>query len=372
MIALSQSGQPILVRFARPVAQFPAAILILFSIIYQLPPRVARSGLCKPGFDDARSSELALALSLGRHTELVLYGVYHEGNTVNLHQVCAVVVTYHPNANMVANMSAVRAQVQGMVVVDNGSEPEELAPLRQAASEIDFELFENGDNLGVAEALNRGVAWAKEQGFSWVVLFDQDSQITTGFLDAMFETWEAHPLREKIASLHPRHVEPGSNLESAIRRAPDGGPIVSITSGALMPVWIFDRIGYFASEYFIDEVDTEYCLRIRAAGYILVDSRDVILFHAVGQPRYASLLGFRFRPSHHHAIRRYYMSRNRIVVFRKYVLIFPGWMLQGMYRSVKDIAKVLIGEEDRAHKLRNFLLGTWDGLTGRMGKRTGI
>lgn len=273
---------------------------------------------------------------------------------------------------MVEHLAATHAQVQGMVVVDNGSRPEELASLRQAASQLDFQLIENGENLGIAEALNRGVASAKGQGFLWVILFDQDSRITEGFLDAMFETWKAHPHRAKVASLHPRYVDPGADVESVVRRAADGGPVVSMTSGALMPAWIFDRIGYFASEYFIDEVDTEYCLRIRAAGYILADSRDAVLVHSVGQSRYASLLGFRFCPSHHDAIRRYYISRNRIAVFRKYITIFPTWVLQAMYAAAKDTAKTMIGEEDRARKFRNFLLGTWDGCKGRTGKRTGI
>ena len=136
---------------------------------------------------------------------------------------CAVIVTYHPSPAMVAHLAAARTQVQGMVVVDNGSRPEEVASLRQAASELGFQLIENGENLGIAEALNRGVAWAKAKGFSWVILFDQDSRITEGFLDTMFETWEVHPHREKIASLHPRHVEPGTHVEGTIKRAPDGG-----------------------------------------------------------------------------------------------------------------------------------------------------
>jgi hypothetical protein len=37
-----------------------------------------------------------------------------------------------------------------------------------------------------------------------------------------------------------------------------------------------------------------------------------------------------------------------------------------------ETAKCFLGEEDRGRKLRNFLLGTWDGLTGRMGKRENL
>lgn len=273
---------------------------------------------------------------------------------------------------MVANLSNTRAQVQGIVVVDNGSNPEELSPLRQAAPELGYQLIENGENLGIAEALNRGVKWAKEQGFPRVILFDQDSRITEGFLDTMLETLESHQQRERVASLHPRYMEPYTDIGPIIRRAADGGPFVSITSGALMPVWIFDRIGYFASEYFIDEVDTEYCLRIRAAGYILADSQQAVLRHAIGQPTSVTVLGFRFRPSNHSAIRRYYMYRNRIALYRKYFITFPAWTLHAMYISAKDTTKWLLGEKGRARKFRNSLLGTWDGLIGRMGKRTGI
>jgi hypothetical protein len=32
----------------------------------------------------------------------------------------------------------------------------------------------------------------------------------------------------------------------------------------------------------------------------------------------------------------------------------------------------LLAEENRARKFRNFLLGTWDGLFGRIGKREGL
>ena len=51
-----------------------------------------------------------------------------------------------------------------------------------------------------------------------------------------------------------------------------------------MPMWIFDKIGWFASEFFIDWVDIEYCFRIREAGYLIVESWDAILLHEPGHP----------------------------------------------------------------------------------------
>jgi hypothetical protein len=40
-----------------------------------------------------------------------------------------------------------------------------------------------------------------------------------------------------------------------------------------------------------------------------------------------------------------------------------------MYEDLRETVKCFLGEKDRAQKVRNFLRGTWDGLTGRMGKR---
>jgi rhamnosyltransferase len=286
--------------------------------------------------------------------------------------VCAVIITFHPSDQMLHAVAEVLAQVDGLVVVDNGSNVDELHPLRVSSQSLGFHLIENTENLGIAEALNQGVRWSKRKNYSWVILFDQDSRITDGFVTQMFAAWESHPDRERVVSIHPRYVDPDTGIEPVVRRARDGGPVLSMTSGALMPTWIFDRIGVFASEYFIDWVDFEYCFRIRAAGYLIADSRQAVLLHRAGHPQSLSFLGFSFRPTHHSAMRRYYLSRNRIAVYRKYFRVFPIWVLQSMYESLRETFKCFLGDQNRARKFRNFLLGTWDGLTGRMGKREGL
>ncbi len=285
---------------------------------------------------------------------------------------CAVIVTYHPSAKMLQNVLNVLAQVQGLVVVDNGSNADELDPLRTASQTVGFKLIENGENLGIAEALNQGVGWAKSQGYPWVILVDQDSRITDGFVRQMFAAWESHHDRDRVGSIHPRYADPETHFEAAVPRAGDGSPVLPMTSGALMPAWIFDRIGWFASEYFIDLVDWEYCFRIRAAGFLIADAKQAVLLHTPGNPAGTTFLGRSLHSSHHSAIRRYYISRNCIAFYRKYFFSFPGWILNSIYRQLYEMIVCFITEEDRARKFRNFLLGTWDGLAGRMGKREGL
>lgn len=284
--------------------------------------------------------------------------------------VCAVIVSYHPPSEFAECLLDILLQVDALVVVDNGSLGEEIASLRTASLRHNFHLIENDENLGIAEALNQGAHWAKDNHFAWVLFLDQDSRLTESFVAHMLDDWNSHPERARVAAIHPRYIDPVTGMEPLVRRAKDGGPVVSMTSGALMPVWVFDRVGWFASEYFIDCVDFEYCFRIRAAGYLIADSQKAVLLHASGYAKQnRSLLGFTFRPTDYSAIRRYYMSRNRIALYRKYFRIFPYWILQTVYDGARETIKCFISEQDRTIKLHSFLLGTWDGLRNRMGKR---
>ena len=286
--------------------------------------------------------------------------------------VCAVIVTFHPSAKMLEVVPMVLAQVQALVVVDNGSTAGELGPLRVSSHELGFQLIENGDNFGIAEALNQGVRWAKDQGFAWIILFDQDSLLPADFMEHMFAAWHAHPLREKVGSVHPRYVDPETGEEGIVPRENDGSPILPMTSGTLMPAWIFERVGWFASDFFIDVVDWDFSFRIRAAGFLVADAKRAALLHAPGRPARATFWGHAFLQSNHSALRRYYISRNRIVFFRKYFLSFPVWVATGAYAQLKETIACLLVEENRGRKLRNILLATWDALTGRMGKREGL
>ncbi len=286
--------------------------------------------------------------------------------------VCAVIVTYHPTVKMIESVPAVLAQVQALVVIDNGSSAEELAPLRMSSRTLGFQLIENGDNFGIAEGLNRGVQWAKGQGYPWIILFDQDSLLPSDFMEQMFAAWQSHPHRDKVGSIHPRYLDPETGEEGIVPRENDGSPILPMTSGTLMPAWIFERVGWFASDFFIDLVDWDFSFRIRAAGFVVADAKGATLLHAPGKPAKATFLGHTFLQSNHSALRRYYISRNRIVFFRKYLRSFPGWVAAGAYAQLKETIVCLLVEENRGRKLRNILLATWDALSGRMGKREGL
>jgi rhamnosyltransferase len=287
---------------------------------------------------------------------------------MNRNSTCAVIITFHPQISVLDNLAKVRPQVDGLVVVDNGSLPESLAPFRAVAGEMDFTLIENGVNRGIAAALNVGVRWARAQGFDHVVLFDQDSTVTDGFIDAMLAEYDSHPQRSKVAIVTPSQVERNTGRTRVHGCTKDGGPLVAITSGSLMPINIFDQCGWFEGDLIIDCVDHEYSLRARSLGYTLAECRQAVLLVAVGSVKFHQAWGLCIRATHHSAKRRYYITRNRVVMAQRFYKQQPGWCYGTMMEIVKDTIKVACVEEDPWNKLVNTARGIYDALSGRMGK----
>jgi rhamnosyltransferase len=287
---------------------------------------------------------------------------------MNSRGTCAVVITFCPQAAVLDNLAKVRSQVEGLVVVDNGSLAELLTSLQTAARELDFTLIENEVNLGIAAALNAGVRWARSQGFQYVTLFDQDSTVTEGFCAAMVAQYESHPRRDKVAIVTPSQVERSTGRARAHRFAKDGGPLIAITSGSLMPVDIFDRCGWFQEDLIIDCVDHEYCLRARSQGYTLAECRNAVLLVAVGSTTSHQAFGLTISARHYSARRRYYITRNRLVMIQRFWKQQPAWCCRTLQDIVQDTIKVAFVEEGRWGKMGNTARGIYDAFCGRMGK----
>jgi rhamnosyltransferase len=283
--------------------------------------------------------------------------------------VCAVIVSFRPRLEDLGNLVRVRPQVERLVVVDNGSSEEQLHLLRAASHELDFALIENGQNLGIAAALNIGVKWAQTNGSGWVALFDQDSAVTDGFIAQMLADFEHFARQRNILLLIPRYKDPGSGVERVCPLDEDGGPFVTITSGSLLPISAFDKCGYFKEELFIYTVDDEYSLRLRSRGYSIALSSHAVLLHTSGIPSYYRIFGKQlFQTTNYRPGVRYYISRNRVWMAMMYGARYPRWVRGAFRSSLIDLCKLAIAEDFRWAKVKMVFLGFRDGMLGRMGR----
>jgi rhamnosyltransferase len=288
-------------------------------------------------------------------------------------QVCAIVVTFQPDALVCENLQKLHAQVARLVVIDNGSAAGQLQQLYEAQARIGFELIANDQNLGIATALNQGVRFALAAGAPWLLLSDQDSQVTDDFVRRMLTCFRQCAAANRPAILVPRYVD---QRFGSVLVPPGGGADgleAATTSGSLLPAHIFAEAGLFWDDLFIDGVDYEYSLRVRALGYQIHECPEAILLHSPGTPTYHRLPGLqkKVQTANYSPTRRYYQERNKILVARRYWPRFAPFLLGQFVISAKDLAKIVLFEDRKGEKLQYFFRGIADGVRGRAGKLPG-
>lgn len=286
--------------------------------------------------------------------------------------ICAIVVTHYPDEELAENLAALRAAVRQVVVVDNGS-GEQTCRRLETLRGPGVEMILNRENLGLAAAINQGIAWAQAREFAWIATFDQDSRIPADYFTLLLEAWNTCPERERVAVVSARiHDARLGRTHSFARVACRDGETAAfvpfaITSGSLISSAAITAEGPYREDFFIDGVDVEFCLRCRRRGWRILEAQQAVLEHRFGEPVRHRFLWMRPAVTPYSALRRYYAMRNRVVLYRAYGMFDPGWLWGDLRETLRNMAKLVLFEQDRAAKLTATARGCWHGLIGRMG-----
>jgi rhamnosyltransferase len=284
---------------------------------------------------------------------------------VNSQDVLAVVVSYNGLQKTRQTVEALRRQIRYVHIVDNGSDGESLGVLESLEREPGITVERLGENRGVGYALNRGVERARQMGCSWLLTMDQDSVVDSSLVEAYRAAVEQDPARVCLA---PRITANGHRKDAV-------GEEISyaITSGNLVSVSVYDRIGLYDEGFFLDCIDFDFCLRLRRAGYAVHRVPAALMQHELGESvnlpevvrKYYAL---------HSPVRRYYMYRNYMYMAERHVLKFPGFIVKlGLSQM---LLLLLIGFLDASPlaSYRAIARGVWDYAVrkeGRYVERTG-
>lgn len=276
-----------------------------------------------------------------------------------------VIVTYNPGPNLQAMASALTEEAR-VVIVDNHSAEAGRRVVEDLTGKH-LERVDLDDNFGIAYALNVGLTQLLAAGCEWAVTLDQDSQPAPGYLPlALSLVMQA---QADVALLCPSIVEDGGGQVYQGCPQPGAGPCeveFAITSGSVVRIRDVLRVGGFDDALFIDYVDFDLCLRLRAAGHRLVLNERLRLNHKIGTPLRRRLLGHEVVSMNHSPLRRYYKHRNLPRLLGKYRNVPARWAARKVLSHLLEPAKIVFMERQRRDKLRAALLGILDGLTGKM------
>lgn len=232
-------------------------------------------------------------------------------------KLCTVTVWYNPDENCVKNILSYNSFAEKCYIVDN-SVTDNSSMAKKICNAVYIPFF---NNLGIAKALNVGCDLAMTDGFECCMTMDQDSYFETSSLGQYID--KVSELSDKKRVSFSPVIKPKINTTSFlgdIRRffSPlKESELTSneslercITSGNIINLQVWNDVGKFNEDLFIDEVDHEFCYRLKERNYEIIKINTVTMYHQLGNARRT------FLPQRcpHSGIRLYYIFRNILYV----------------------------------------------------------
>ncbi|MCI8346513.1 MAG: glycosyltransferase family 2 protein [Bacilli bacterium] len=275
-------------------------------------------------------------------------------------KIAGVVTLYNPTDQDIENINTYLKDIDKLYVIDNteGYNNEARIP---KSKKIKYQ-FKN-ENIGVATALNMGAKFAIKEGYSYLLTMDQDTTFKPGVMERLKEAINKFDMK-KVGIITPWHNTKVSIAE--IDEEYDYPPTI-MTSGNILNLDIWKKLGGFKDEFFIDGIDIEYSLNLRKHGYQIVRVVNAKIDHELGDIQYKKLFGKTYLCSNYPAIRRYYIMRNNHYIFDMYKDFDPN-ICWSLLEQKKHMKSVLLFEKDKFRKIRNYFRGLRDYKKGIKGK----
>lgn len=268
------------------------------------------------------------------------------------------IVLYQPDLErLTENISNISPQVNELLLVDNGSS--NIAEVEELAKKTDnITIIKNGENKGIAYALNEIINYGDQNGYEWGLTLDQDSVSDRQLISHYLDFIQAHPdinIGCLTCEIHDRNFE-SSKL--------DYGQLdykeidYCITSGSFMNIKATKSIGGFDDVMFIDKVDCDICINLRLHNYKIIQIKYPGLLHEVGHAKQINLLVRKWELYNHSSFRRYYMCKNASYLKKKYK---NSYVRKMYWKEVFHTIMVLLFEDKKKEKWSAARRGFKDG-----------
>lgn len=273
-------------------------------------------------------------------------------------KIAGVVVLYNPNIKeVVRNILSYTEFLEKIYIVDNSKKNNEKEIKKKIGLLSKMEYIWFGENKGIAKALNEGKNRAILEEFEYLLTMDQDSYFDNNLLKLIKYIENNKESLKNIGIISPNHLLRGRyhNLQEKIEQKKG-----VMTSGNFLNLDIAKNIGDFNEEFFIDEVDAEYCYRLNKKGYKITVYHNCELYHNLGDIKWY----FFIKVTNHNYIRRYYITRNKLYMMKTFSEVRIKYFITFFY----DLFKIVIFEKDKKRKLNSIRKGILDFFMNKTGK----
>lgn len=292
-----------------------------------------------------------------------------------------VIVAYYPDEiQFLEVVKAALDEVNFLIVVNNGEIPIKLDMQHMLTKAVNkhLDIIENGENFGIAKAINIGLSDLVSKGCTHFLMLDQDSLVPKAMVCNLLKTLAVISRDNKVAAIGPTYFNSRLNKYAPFiqfgkwtlkKITVDNQPQIIethflISSGTLLTLDAINNIGLMEECLFIDYVDTEWCFRAIAKGYKLFGFSGEVMEHELGD---APLVLFGKQFPMHSPIRHYYLVRNALYLLKKTYIPF-NWRLIVFWRVFRSFVFYSVFPTNRLEHFKKMLSGIGDGLQGKLGR----
>ncbi|MGV8934018.1 MAG: glycosyltransferase [Gallionellaceae bacterium] len=268
--------------------------------------------------------------------------------------IAAIIVTFNPHEVPMDLVTALQDHCE-VVIADNSTHVANQSSLRAWSRTQSIRYISMSGNMGIAAAQNRGLHEARSVGARGVVFFDQDSLVNDLAISSLVKAVNENA--DIVFCLQPGMHDDVSPIRNGL------GVRELMSSGSGCQLSVFDRVGDFESELFIDCVDFEWGWRCIRDGLSIRGIQRGDFLHRLGE---REINIFQFSAHISSPIRGYYQYRNIITMFgRSYVP--TSWKILQGFRSFAKLLIIGVLLPDRLVRFKFISQGVRDGLRGHLG-----
>ena len=232
-------------------------------------------------------------------------------------------------------------------------------------------------NTGSAGGFEEALKWAHEGGHGWLWVTDDDSIPHHDALEQLLRSVSSFP---DVLMAAPKKMTPEGRLWRAemvydwakrTARAPHGAlyagdaPIEcdwTANTGLLVRREAIEAGGLPLADLFAFGEDTEYCIRLRRHGRLIVVPRATVVHRdpSMEWPVPVALLW-----------RSYYVRRNSIYLSARSRILPPRGVVSILVSTIREAIAILRKLNAKPFRLRVLLAASYHGLIGRLGPAPG-
>jgi rhamnosyltransferase len=283
--------------------------------------------------------------------------------------VAAVIITYNCYTSIERTILAVANQVSSVIIIDNGSDPDALKAIKRAIDRNRLqscEFLPQDRNLGIGAALNIGVRAALAAGAEYVLTLDDDTEIFPGAVAELVRCCMDH-VGQHVGIVGARWITPDAFGETSCREedAPRSVKLLP-SAGCLIRREVFESVGMFREDYFLDFTDYEYCARIIDSGWQMLTCPAASVLQRRGDVILRPFFGRTVAVTNYPAERLFLLCRNGIV-FHLWERRSGRQLRHHCLAMAGTFVKSILYEREKARKAAAIIRGSVVGLLGHLG-----